>query len=283
MQNEVMSAVRGAITGVMANRVQGIDLPELDFDFSTQAPTRPKPLPMLRAELERALALPSSKPRARMAMSVVVLTATAIGAAAAAGVATTAWSLYARNPAAQVATVPGAEPKVLLTGEPATPAIAAAKAVVAVTLMPAKIDATPSVAVVVVPAPIVASVQAATSAPTLAAQPTPQLAALPAKASEPAPQRESVESLLEHGHILEARRLLIEEKTIERSGGALTMARSFDPNYLLTLSHADAGPDIAEARRWYRRWYELAIKDGAVPESIRVDLLLQSLDRTAAQ
>lgn len=261
MQSEVMLAVRGAITGAMANRVKGVDLPDLDFDFSTQAPSRPIPLPLLRAELERALALPSTKPRGRMSMSVVILTAAAIGAAAAAGVATTAWSLYARSSATQTAGPSVAQPRPVEAASAPAAVIVPAKNAITVTLVPAQ--TTPAAAIV----------RTAAVAP---------VDPVVLKAPQPAPLRESVESLLEHGHIVEARQLLIGEKTVEKSGGALTMARSFDPNYLSTLGHANAGPDIAEARRWYRRWYDLAIKEGAVPESIRVDLLLQSLDRTAA-
>ena len=54
LQSEVITAVRGAISGVMATHSPAAELPDLDLDFSVT----PAGLPALRAEPERALAIP---------------------------------------------------------------------------------------------------------------------------------------------------------------------------------------------------------------------------------
>ena len=89
---------------------------------------------------------------------------------------------------------------------------------------------------------------------------------------------EAGRALLQSGHVLKARGLLLASTPEARSAVAFVLARSYDPNIVVTLDKPDAGADIAEARRWYRRWYELALREGAVPRTMRLDLLLQSLD-----
>ena len=83
--------------------------------------------------------------------------------------------------------------------------------------------------------------------------------------------------MLDSGSVRAARELLLKGSQTERSAVALTLARSFDPNYLQTLSHADAPADVGEARRWYLRWFELATKDGTVQPTMRIDRLLRSM------
>ena len=84
------------------------------------------------------------------------------------------------------------------------------------------------------------------------------------------------------GHVAEARRLfLIESDGASGSRAtdiALLLARAFDDNYLRSLAGADAEGDKEQAKRWYRRWFDLATKDGTIPPTMRLDRLLASLD-----
>lgn len=89
--------------------------------------------------------------------------------------------------------------------------------------------------------------------------------------------------LIESGKIVQARAALLGSTRTERSAVALVLARSYDPNFLATLTKSDGAPDIEQARHWYRRWFELATKEGAVPQTMRLDLLLRSLDHASAQ
>jgi hypothetical protein len=58
---------------------------------------------------------------------------------------------------------------------------------------------------------------------------------------------------------------------------AWAIARSYDPNFLGMLSDADAGPDVAEATRWYRAWYDIAVKQGLVADSVSLDRIVRSM------
>ena len=58
---------------------------------------------------------------------------------------------------------------------------------------------------------------------------------------------------------------------------AWALARSYDPNFLSTLSAADAAPDIAEAARWYRTWYALAVKEGLVADTVSPERIIRSM------
>ena len=57
---------------------------------------------------------------------------------------------------------------------------------------------------------------------------------------------------------------------------AWALARSYDPNFLRTVS-ADAAPDIAEATRWYRTWYAIAVKQGLVADSVPLERIIRSM------
>jgi hypothetical protein len=58
---------------------------------------------------------------------------------------------------------------------------------------------------------------------------------------------------------------------------AWTLARSYDPNFLSTLPTADAPPNIAEATRWYRTWYAMAVKQGLVAGNVSLERIIHSM------
>jgi hypothetical protein len=58
---------------------------------------------------------------------------------------------------------------------------------------------------------------------------------------------------------------------------AWALARSYDPNFLSTVPAADAAPNIAEATRWYRTWYALAVKEGLVADSVSPERIIRSM------
>jgi hypothetical protein len=89
---------------------------------------------------------------------------------------------------------------------------------------------------------------------------------------------DSARDLISAGQIAKARGVLLSAGDTARPEMALLLARSFDPNFLATLPEPDSKPDIAEARRWYTRWFALASARGEVPETMRLDLLLRSLE-----
>ena len=84
------------------------------------------------------------------------------------------------------------------------------------------------------------------------------------------------QQLINAGKIIEARRSLIdlEDKSPE---AALTLARSYDPNYLRLIADADAAADPKEAERWYRAWRDIAAKKGLVLETDRLDRIINAM------
>ena len=237
LQNEMLSAVRGAITGVMAKGATAAEMPELDLDFSVGTVANANRLPVLRAEPERSLAVqdrvPTPMPR----------NLTVISAAAGIAVVGLAGGFFFAN------------------WHSASP-----------------------------PAPVSQDIATAPVAPLSRAAPVKAVAPVePAKPQPPAPPivahdaLDAANALIQDGRIAEARKSLLAAPPPERSAVALLLARTYDPNFLSTLSISDGKPDLDEARRWYRHWYELAVKEGAVPQSMRLDLLLRSLDRAAGQ
>lgn len=245
LQTEVMSAVRGAISNVMAGQGKGIDLAGIDLDFSSAVRAQ---VPVLLAKPDQALAVHSRKPEKTSTVGSRIAVAAAVSLAVG-GAVSAYW--YQGVPGG----LPQAKPAVAASVD-ALPVIVAAKA----SAVPA-----PDKPVEVDPAPLL----------------TPVVATVRTQAISP-PQPEidiasRARTLMDSGDVAAARKVLLDAPDAARSDIALILARSFDGNYLQSLSHSDVSPDSTEARRWYTRWYELASKDGSVPATVRLDRLLQSL------
>lgn len=84
------------------------------------------------------------------------------------------------------------------------------------------------------------------------------------------------QELINAGKIDEARRRLIDlsDKSPE---AALTLARSYDPNYLRLIPDADAIADPKEAERWYRVWRDIAASKGLALEKDRLDRIINAM------
>lgn len=294
LQNEVVAAVRGAITGVMGKRVPDLDLNSLDLDFAVPPPA-PAP-PALRAEPTHALVPPS---RPEVPLAPLGRRRSTLWAASAGGVVALACgaSVLALSrgwislgtalvqPAIIVASAPSPplSPQSASAPAPASPAPQGAGTVSTAGKTVRQVQAVASLA------PVEASAPPRPQAPA-AVKPQPEPLtpgkppALPPAAVTAAPPDALVRarSALQAGHVKEARALLAAGVADAHSEAAFVYARSFDPGFLGTLAGSDAAPDVVEAARWYRRWYELAQKEGAVT-TMRLDLLLRSLGQAVKQ
>jgi hypothetical protein len=85
------------------------------------------------------------------------------------------------------------------------------------------------------------------------------------------------QGLVDKGKITEARRVLNNDLASRNAEAALLLARCYDPNSLLHIANADAGPDPAEAERWYRRWSELAAAQGLELNPERLDRIIKAM------
>ncbi len=85
------------------------------------------------------------------------------------------------------------------------------------------------------------------------------------------------QQLMAEGDIVAARQALRGAAEGQSADAALALARSYDPNFLKSIPRPNAGPDVAEAERWYRKWYELAAKDGLVMDNARLERIISSM------
>jgi hypothetical protein len=95
--------------------------------------------------------------------------------------------------------------------------------------------------------------------------------------STPRADMGAAHDLLAKGQVQAARRQLLALASDGAADVAWMLARSYDPNFLATLPHADAGPDIEQATQWYRAWHAAAVMQGLVPNSVSVERIIRSM------
>jgi hypothetical protein len=88
---------------------------------------------------------------------------------------------------------------------------------------------------------------------------------------------EMARGLMSKGQVRAAREQLLALARKGSPDAAWDVARSYDPNVLTTIPQADASPDIAEATRWYRTWYENAVREGLVANSVSIERIISSM------
>jgi hypothetical protein len=84
-------------------------------------------------------------------------------------------------------------------------------------------------------------------------------------------------SLMAKGQVRAARIQLLALARKGSPDAAWDAARSYDPNVLATIPDADADPDIDEATLWYRTWYDTAVKEGMVADSVSVERIIGAM------
>jgi hypothetical protein len=83
--------------------------------------------------------------------------------------------------------------------------------------------------------------------------------------------------LMDGGHILTAREMLLQPALAESQEGAWLLARSFDPNYLATVQSPDATADKEQAEHWYRRWRDIGAQSGMVMDDLRLRRIIEAM------
>jgi hypothetical protein len=105
----------------------------------------------------------------------------------------------------------------------------------------------------------------------------PQAVVPRAQSLPPVPALQVATRLMAAGRILAAREELLRLAPEDTADVAWALARTYDPNFLATIPGADAGPNVAEATRWYRTWYAVAVKQGLVGDSVSLDRIIGSM------
>jgi hypothetical protein len=88
---------------------------------------------------------------------------------------------------------------------------------------------------------------------------------------------DAAQDLLAKGQVQAARKQLLGLASADAADVAWMLARSYDPNFLVTLPSADGGADVEQATRWYRIWHAAAVKQGLVPNSVSVERIIGSM------
>jgi len=88
---------------------------------------------------------------------------------------------------------------------------------------------------------------------------------------------DTAQDLLSKGQVQAARKQLLGLASADAADVAWMLARSYDPNFLVTLPSTDGSPDIDQATRWYRIWHAAAVKQGLVPNSVSVERIIGSM------
>jgi hypothetical protein len=83
--------------------------------------------------------------------------------------------------------------------------------------------------------------------------------------------------LMDGGHIVAAREILLRPDLAASQEGAWLLARSCDPNYLATVQSPDAPADKRQAAEWYRRWRDIAAQNGMVMDDLRLKRIINSM------
>jgi hypothetical protein len=82
---------------------------------------------------------------------------------------------------------------------------------------------------------------------------------------------------LSEGDAVRARNALLRAEPERHAKVAFMLAQSYDPNYLQTLPKTNGIPDKAEARHWYEKWYELAVRSGLEMDSERLQRIINAM------
>ena len=85
--------------------------------------------------------------------------------------------------------------------------------------------------------------------------------------------------LLSEGNVSFARSLLLRGGAEAHADVAFVLAQSYDPNYLQSLPNANSAADPSEAARWYRKWYELAVRSGLEMDPGRLQRVINAMPK----
>jgi hypothetical protein len=84
---------------------------------------------------------------------------------------------------------------------------------------------------------------------------------------------------LSEGDAAGARLRLLQGGAATNADAAFVLAQSYDPNYLQSLPNANSAADPSEAARWYKKWYELAVRSGLEMDPGRLQRVINAMPK----
>jgi hypothetical protein len=85
--------------------------------------------------------------------------------------------------------------------------------------------------------------------------------------------------LLSEGDAAGARVRLLQSGAATHADVAFVLAQSYDPNYLQSLPNANSAANPSEAARWYKKWYELAVRSGLEMDPGRLQRVINAMPK----
>lgn len=79
------------------------------------------------------------------------------------------------------------------------------------------------------------------------------------------------------GDVEAARQVLLPLAEAGSDQAALALARSYDPNFLRSVSSPDTAANVSKAEHWYRKWRDLAGERGLVMDESRFERIISSM------
>jgi hypothetical protein len=125
--------------------------------------------------------------------------------------------------------------------------------------------------------PVAAATGGATSRPVDVDPPATPLTRPASETQRSGVALQAASALMASGQVRAARTELLRVAQEGSADVAWAMARSYDPNVLGAIAATDASPDVVEATRWYRTWYDIAVKQGLVADSVSVERIIRSM------
>jgi hypothetical protein len=86
-------------------------------------------------------------------------------------------------------------------------------------------------------------------------------------------------SLFESNNIEAAREKLRGFAPEKNADIAWALARTYDPRHIRSVGGQAEAADLAEAEKWYRRWYALGVEAGLVSQNFRIERLIEAMRR----
>jgi hypothetical protein len=84
---------------------------------------------------------------------------------------------------------------------------------------------------------------------------------------------------LSEGDAAGARLRLLQSGAATQADAAFVLAQSYDPNYLQSLPNANSAANPSEAARWYKKWYELAVRSGLKMDPGRLQRVINAMPK----
>ncbi len=126
------------------------------------------------------------------------------------------------------------------------------------------------------PPPAAADPQAGIAAATPAPAPGIAQPGAPAPAAIASPL-DQAKTLMMEGNVLQAREVLLASAPEASHEKAWWLAKTYDPNYLGSLTRSNAEPDLIKAAHWYRIWHKSAQEAGLVSNRMSVEKLIRAM------